>query len=139
MVSMGSGVSGHVCALCGLPDHRRLGRRVVSGSMGKTLQVWDVDTGRCTATLKGHTSNVRALCVLPDGRRMVSGSTDKTLRVWELETLACVATLSEPDVGTSTHAVPGKLGRHQLPATCVAALPDGLCRGLGTGCSGCGT
>ena len=35
------------------------GRRVVSGSQDKTLKVWDVATGECLATLKGHSSYVR--------------------------------------------------------------------------------
>ena len=30
------------------------GRRVVSGSKDNTLKVWDVATGECVATLKGH-------------------------------------------------------------------------------------
>ena len=30
------------------------GRRVVSGARDKTLKVWDVATGKCVATLKGH-------------------------------------------------------------------------------------
>ena len=35
------------------------GRRVVSGSLDKTLKVWDVATGKCVATLEGHSSAVR--------------------------------------------------------------------------------
>ena len=38
------------------------GRRVVSGSEDKTLKVWDVATGECVATLKGHSMAVRC-CV----------------------------------------------------------------------------
>ena len=38
------------------------GRRVVSASYDGTLKVWDVATGRCVATLKGHSSLVRC-CV----------------------------------------------------------------------------
>ena len=29
-------------------------RRVVSGSNDNTVKVWDVATGKCVATLKGH-------------------------------------------------------------------------------------
>ena len=35
------------------------GRRVVSGSDDKTLKVWDVATGKCVATLHGHSDFVR--------------------------------------------------------------------------------
>ena len=35
------------------------GRRVVSGSDDKTLKVWDVETGKCVATLRGHSARVR--------------------------------------------------------------------------------
>ena len=35
------------------------GRRVVSASNDKTLKVWDVATGKCVATLEGHTDDVR--------------------------------------------------------------------------------
>ena len=35
------------------------GRRVVSGSVDNTLKVWDVATGKCVATLEGHSDDVR--------------------------------------------------------------------------------
>ena len=35
------------------------GRRVVSGADDMTLKVWDVATGMCMATLKGHKHVVR--------------------------------------------------------------------------------
>ena len=35
------------------------GWRVVSASRDKTLKVWDVATGRCVATLEGHSGIVR--------------------------------------------------------------------------------
>ena len=34
------------------------GRRVVSGSIDKTVKVWDAATGECVATLEGHSSYV---------------------------------------------------------------------------------
>ena len=35
------------------------GRRIVSGSKDNKLKVWDVATGKCVATLKGHSKDVR--------------------------------------------------------------------------------
>ena len=35
------------------------GRRVVSGSEDKTVRVWDAATGKCVATLRGHSQSVR--------------------------------------------------------------------------------
>jgi WD40 repeat protein len=34
------------------------GRRVVSGSW-EELKVWDISTGKCVATLRGHSNSVR--------------------------------------------------------------------------------
>ena len=76
---------------------------VVSGSDDNTLMVWDMSTGQCRRTLRGHTRDARrrrpveprvdrsstprraqvwCVAALPDGR-VVSGSDDRTLKVWE--------------------------------------------------------
>ena len=51
-----------------------------SGSGDRTLRVWNVRTGECTHTLRGHTDLV--LCVAFDGTTIVSGSYDSTVRIW---------------------------------------------------------
>ena len=37
------------------------GTKIVSGSSDKTIRVWNVDTGECILTLKGHTSHVTSV------------------------------------------------------------------------------
>jgi len=69
------------------------GRRVVSGSNDNSIRVWETETGKCLATLKGHSGSVYGVAVTADGRRVVSGSWDNTVRVWETETGECLAVL----------------------------------------------
>ncbi len=70
--------------------------RLASGSSEKTLykyprtskfrapiRLWDVARGQETARLKGHTGEITALALLPDGR-LASGSADKPVRLWDV-------------------------------------------------------
>ncbi|MEG3972674.1 WD40 repeat domain-containing protein [Microcoleus sp. T2B6] len=61
-------------------------KRVISGSLDKTLKVWDLTIGKEIFALKGHSSSVNAVAVTADGKRAISGSLDKTLKVWDLTT-----------------------------------------------------
>lgn len=81
-----------------LPD----GRFVLSGSDDKTLQLWDVATGKCLRIFEGHTSSVKSVAFSPDGHFALSGSWDKTVRLWELTTGKCLCTFEgHTDVVTS--------------------------------------
>lgn len=57
---------------------------LISGSLDKTIRVWDLDSGATMRVLTGHTSAVRALATI-DGN-IVSGSRDATIRVWDAAT-----------------------------------------------------
>ncbi len=76
------GHKGVVYSMAYSPD----GKRIVSGSLDKTLKVWDAATGQDLLTLKGHTNAVSSVAYSPDGRRIVSGSSDTTLKVWDAQT-----------------------------------------------------
>ena len=58
-----------------------------------TIRVWNVDTGECMVTLKGHTDIIRSVALNHDGTKIVSGSRDKTIRVWNVDTGECILTL----------------------------------------------
>ncbi len=85
-----TGHTDEVTAVAVTPD----GRYAVSGSLDKTLKVWDLTTGQAVRTLTGHASYVTAVTVTPDGRYSVSGSADNALKVWELATGQAVRTLN---------------------------------------------
>ncbi len=46
--------------------------------------MWDLESGSCTKTLKGHTNGVTSVAISPDGGTIVSVSVDNTIR-WGVE------------------------------------------------------
>jgi WD40 repeat protein len=52
------GHSGPVWSVCFSNDYKL----VVSGSVDKTLNLWDVATGKCIKTLEGHSKLVTSVC-----------------------------------------------------------------------------
>ena len=57
--------------------------KIVACSEDNTIIIFDKD-GNCLFILKGHSSGVRALCLLKNDR-FASGSADKTIRIWSLK------------------------------------------------------
>ena len=54
---------------------------VYTGSYDNTIKVWNLDNGRCEATLEGHSRYVCAFAVL-DAGRLASGSADNMIKLW---------------------------------------------------------
>ena len=48
--------------------------KLVSGSYDTTVKLWDIRDKNCAATLKGHTKQINALSISPDGQLLLSGS-----------------------------------------------------------------
>ena len=60
------------------------GRFAVSGGEDQTIRLWDITTGRCMYTFRGHQGQVSAVAISPDGSQLVSGSQDKTVKLWSI-------------------------------------------------------
>ncbi|KAF6515295.1 hypothetical protein HZS61_005201 [Fusarium oxysporum f. sp. conglutinans] len=69
------------------------GQRLASGSIDKTVKIWDATTGACVQTLESHSDWVYSVAFSADGQRLASGSADETIKVWDAATGACLETL----------------------------------------------
>lgn len=70
----------------------RNGRTLYSGGADKTINVWDLETGDCTATLAGHQSWVWSLQYDPESAILVSAGQDETIRSWSVDSGECLRT-----------------------------------------------
>lgn len=93
--------------------------RLVSGSMGGTIRVWDAGSGEQLDVLEPELP-MPMIDVSPDGRRVAAGGSGHHVLLWELD-----------DEGSDGRPV----GEHELNVTGVAFSPDGS-RLVSTGIDG---
>ncbi len=87
-------------------------KTVATGGWDTTIRLWDVATGKNTATFTGHAKEVRSVAFSPDGKTLASaGGNDLTIRLWEVATGKNFATLSghEAIVASVAYSPDGKI------------------------------
>lgn len=62
------------------------GRLVASASFDNSVKLWDGNTGKFIASLRGHVAPVYQVCWSSDSRLLISSSKDTTLKIWDLKT-----------------------------------------------------
>ena len=58
------------------------GQTLASGSVDKSIRLWDVKNGEQKALLNGHSGHVTSVAFSPDSETLVSASGDKTIKLW---------------------------------------------------------
>lgn len=81
-MAIGEPLEGHMTAVecvCFSPD----GKYIVSGSLDKTIRIWNVETGQAIGgPLQGHTGSIETVSFSPNGNYIVSGAEDNTICIW---------------------------------------------------------
>jgi len=78
----------------------------ITGNKDNTVRIWDLATGKCRATLKGHTDIVRSIAITTDTQRILSGSHDDTVRIWAVRQRKQVAKLELAGMAPSICPLP---------------------------------
>lgn len=79
------GHGGPVWSCCEGPDGA-----LISASYDKTIKLWNLNTGRCDFTLRGHNEWVSSVDC--NAEIICSGSWDSTVKIWDYATKTCINT-----------------------------------------------
>ena len=74
------------------------GQRIISGGSAGVLTAYNRE-GEKLGNYVGHTGDVWAVAVSPDGRLVVSGSADQTVRLWDVDSRENLLTLFQGNNG----------------------------------------
>jgi len=58
--------------------------------MDRTARLWDVATGKCRQTLRGHVDSVNSVSFQPYSTNMCTASGDKTVSLWDIRSGLCI-------------------------------------------------
>ena len=66
---------------------------MLTASLYRTVWLWDVESGECLCTMKGHEGQVWSDLFSPDGAQALTASDNCTARPWDAESGECFRTL----------------------------------------------
>ena len=78
-LSVQTGHSGQVLSIAFTSD-----KLMASGSVDKTIVLWNQATGNQLRALKGHAGTVNSVAFSPDDKQLASGSADNTIKIWDV-------------------------------------------------------
>lgn len=66
---------------------------LASGGSDTTIKLWDVESGQCIKTLRGHPCHIQSLVLLSNKQQLASCGGNNAIRIWDIESGQCVKIL----------------------------------------------
>jgi len=87
------------------------GKTIAGASSERSIDFWDLATGKKLQTLKGNTGRVYDIYFSPDGKKLVSASDDRKVIIWDVKTSKILHTLEghQERVYTTIFSPDGKM------------------------------
>lgn len=82
---------------------------IATGSVDKTIRIWDLGGLVCHKVLKGHKDKVLCVAVTPCGKKVFSGGEDHSVGIWNIESGECL----------------GIFEGHKDGVNCIVVSPNG--------------
>lgn len=75
------------------------GRLGLSGDWTGVARLWDLHSGQCLTTLRGHEDKISSVAITPDGRLAMTAGADHAARLWDLTDGRCLRVLKPSGLG----------------------------------------
>ncbi len=82
------------------------GKWAASGLSNGGIKIWDLESGDCQASFKGHSALVRSVAFVNSGKYLLSGGQDEFIRLWDLNTAKQVKKIRLKSSATSVCPFP---------------------------------
>ena len=86
-----------VYAVAWKPD----GKELATGSLDKTVNIWNAKTGKITRTLKDHAEGIMGVAYSPDGKLLATGSLDRSAKLFDTTSWKRIAALTAHQDGVT--------------------------------------
>ncbi|MGK7958132.1 MAG: WD40 repeat domain-containing protein, partial [Crocosphaera sp.] len=75
---------------------------IATGSVDKTIKLWDLETGELIKTLSDHSQHINSVSFNANGKVLVSAAEDTTIKLWNVEEGKVIRTLSGSNAGVNS-------------------------------------
>lgn len=68
--------------------------KYLASASGRSVRLWDLQSGQIVMTLNGHTNNVFSIAFSPDGSQIATAGLDRKIHIWDLSAGQILFTLA---------------------------------------------